>query len=61
MRPDKFPRVIAPGFDCGPIKIVPDEDLQRLADEAGPDSTAASLLKELQACRSKDRQYFAFM
>jgi hypothetical protein len=31
MRADKFPHVLAPPFDTGPIKIVPDEELQRLA------------------------------
>ena len=60
MRADKFPHVFAPPFASGPIKIVPDEELHRLADEAGPASTAASLLRELQASRAKDRQYFAF-
>jgi hypothetical protein len=39
---------------------VPDEELLRLAEEAGPDSAAASMLRELRASRSKDRQYFAF-
>jgi hypothetical protein len=57
MRADKFkfPHVLIPPLDSGPIKIVPDEELHRLADEAGPSSTAASMLRELQASRAKDR------
>jgi hypothetical protein len=60
MREGKFPHVLAPAFDSGPIKLVADEELLRLAEEAGPSSTAASMLGELRASRSMDRQYFAF-
>jgi hypothetical protein len=60
MRADKYPQLFPPSFDSGPIKVVPDEELQRLAQEAGPTSTAASMLRELKAFRAKDRQYFAF-
>jgi hypothetical protein len=60
MHAGKYPHVLTPQFDSGPIKIVPDEELLRLAEEAGPTSIAASMLKELQSSRSKDRQYFAF-
>jgi hypothetical protein len=52
--------VFALSFDSGPIKLLPDEELLRLAEEAGPNSTAAAMLRELRASRSKDRQYFAF-
>jgi hypothetical protein len=60
MRAGKYAHVFTPHFDSGPIKIVPDEELQRLAEEAGRTSTAASMLRELRASRSMDRQYFAF-
>jgi hypothetical protein len=60
MRAGKYPHVFAARFDSGPIKIVPDEELQQLAEEAGPTSIAASMLKELKSSRSKDRQYYAF-
>src|SRR5262245_13800809 len=44
--------------DC--VRLVADEDLERLAEEAGPMSTAASMLSELRFARSRDRQFFAF-
>jgi hypothetical protein len=44
MREGKFPHVLAPAFDSGPIKLMADEELLRLAEEAGPSSTAASML-----------------
>jgi hypothetical protein len=59
MRANKPPMFTSP-FDSGPIKLVPDEELLRLAEDAGPTSTAASMLRELRASRAKDRQYFAF-
>lgn len=54
------PPVFPPSSGAGPIKFVPDEELARLAEEAGPDSAAAAMLRELKASRAKDRQYFAF-
>ena len=60
MRGNKYPHMFPPPFNAGPIKVVPDEELHRLAEEAGPDSVAATMLRELQASRLKDRQYFAF-
>ena len=42
------------------VKIVPDDELERLADEAGSSSTAAALLQALKGYRAKDRQVFAF-
>jgi hypothetical protein len=60
MRAGNYPQVFAPPLNSGPIKVLPDEELQRLAEEAGPTSMAASMLRELQASRSKDRQYYAF-
>jgi hypothetical protein len=50
----------SPSFDSGPIKRVPDDELAWLAEEAGPDSAAAAILRQLKASRTKDRQYFAF-
>ena len=50
---------IAALFDSG-AKLVPDEELERLAEEAGPSSVAAAMLKELRNSRAKDRQVFAF-
>jgi hypothetical protein len=47
-------------FDGTQIKIVPEEELTRLAEEAGPSSAAVAMLRELKNSRSKDRQYFAF-
>jgi len=43
------------------IKVVPEDELARLAEEAGPSSTAAAMLRELKNSRSKDRQFFAFI
>jgi hypothetical protein len=42
------------------VKIVPDEELERLAEEAGSSSTAAAMLQALKCYRAKDRQVFAF-
>jgi hypothetical protein len=42
------------------VQIVPDEELARLAEEAGASSTAAAMLRELKSSRAKDRQFFAF-
>jgi len=39
---------------------VPDDELERLAQEAGPSSVAAAMLRELKNYRAKDRQVFAF-
>ena len=50
---------IAALFDTG-AKLVPDEELARLAEEAGPCSVAAEMLKALRNYRAKDRQVFAF-
>ena len=44
----------------GLAKLVPDEELERLAQEAGPSSVAAAMIRELKNSRSKDRQVFAF-
>jgi hypothetical protein len=44
----------------GSVKLVPDEELARLAEEAGPCSVAADMLKALKNYRAKDRQVFAF-
>jgi hypothetical protein len=37
------------------IKVVPDEELTRLYEEADPSSAAAAMLRELNNSRSKDR------
>jgi hypothetical protein len=42
------------------VKIVPDQELARLAEEAGPSSVAAEMLRALKNYRAKDRQVFAF-
>ncbi len=42
------------------LEFVSDEDLLELADEGGPGSIEAQLLKELRNDRARDRQYFAF-
>ena len=39
---------------------VPDEEVERLAREQGPDSVAARVLANLHSQRAKDRQVFAF-
>ena len=44
-------------FDTG-TKLVPDEELERLSEEAGPSSVAAAMLRELKDYRAKDRQVF---
>ena len=44
----------------GSVKLVPDEELEGLAQEAGPSSTAAAMLRQLKNYRAKDRQVFAF-
>jgi hypothetical protein len=42
------------------VKFVPDEELERLAEDAGPSSVAAEMLRALKNYRAKDRQVFAF-
>jgi len=42
------------------ITRVPEEELQRLADEEGPASPAATVLRNLAKKRAKDRQVFAW-
>ena len=42
------------------IVRVPDEELARLAQEGGPLSVEARVLRELGKRRAKDRQVFAF-
>ena len=42
------------------IVQVPDEEMERLAEEHGPGSVHAKVLAELRAQRAKDRQAFAF-
>ena len=44
----------------GFVKFVPDEELARLAEEAGPCSAAAEMLRALKTYRAKDRQVFAY-
>ena len=39
---------------------MPDDELERLAQEAGPSSVVAAMLRELKNYRAKDRQVFAF-
>ena len=39
---------------------VPDNELERLAAEGGPDSKAAHALAELRALRARDEQVFAY-
>jgi hypothetical protein len=45
---------------AGEMVRIPDEDVQRLAKEHGPESVIARVWAELQAQRAKDRQVFAF-
>jgi hypothetical protein len=47
-------------FSDASVKLVPDEELEQLAEEAGPSSAAAAMLRELKQYRAKDRQVFAF-
>jgi hypothetical protein len=47
-------------LEFGSLELVPDAELERLAGEAGPSSTAAAIIRELGMSRSKDRQVFAF-
>ena len=42
------------------ITLVSEEDLKRLADEQGPRSAAATVLRNLTKKRAKDRQVFAW-
>jgi hypothetical protein len=42
------------------MRIVPDEDLERLAVEHGPDSYQASMLSDLRQRRTKDEQVHCF-
>jgi hypothetical protein len=44
--------------DC--VELVPDEELERLAQERGPASMEAGIIQELRRLRAKDRQIFAF-
>jgi hypothetical protein len=42
------------------IERVPDEEIERLAREAGPLSAPAQVLKELRLARTRDVQAFAY-
>jgi hypothetical protein len=42
------------------IRQVSDEDLKRIADEEGPASPAATVLRNLTKKRAKDRQVFVW-
>ena len=42
------------------ITRVPDEELMRMADEEGPNSAAANILRNLRRKRAKDRQVFVW-
>jgi hypothetical protein len=42
------------------IELVCDEELEHLAEEHGPHSTAAGVLRRLRSARARDRQVFAF-
>jgi hypothetical protein len=42
------------------LDLVPDEVVERLAKEDGPQSVAAKVLADLRRERAKDRQVFAF-
>ena len=42
------------------ITQVSEEDLQRLAEEQGPRSPAATILRNLKKKRAKDRQVFVW-
>jgi hypothetical protein len=59
MRVDKQSE-IAEQFGHASVKTVPEEELERLGEEAGPSSVAAEMLRALKNYRAKDRQVFAF-
>ena len=42
------------------MQLVPDDELERLAAERGPDSLEALALDDLRKQRSQDKQVFAF-
>jgi hypothetical protein len=42
------------------LVLVPDEELQRLADERGPTSAEAQVLVQLTSQRAQDLQVYAF-
>jgi hypothetical protein len=42
------------------LEFVPDEELEHLAAEAGPESMPARILKGLRRARKRDRQVYAF-
>jgi hypothetical protein len=42
------------------VELVPDEVLERLASEAGPESVPSRMLRRLWCERARDRQVFAF-
>jgi len=60
MREGKHRQELAILSEAAAAKLLPDEELERLAEEAGPSSAAAAMLRELKDCRAKDRQVFAF-
>jgi hypothetical protein len=43
------------------MDLLPDEELERLAERDGPESLAAKALADLHAQRAKDKQVFAFL
>jgi hypothetical protein len=42
------------------MELLPDEELERLAAERGPDSLEAQTLADLRQQRAQDKQVFAF-
>ena len=42
------------------LVLVPDEELQRLAEERGPTSAEAQVLAQLSSQRAQDLQIYAF-
>jgi hypothetical protein len=42
------------------IEPITDEELARIAQEKGPSSSAATILRQLSRKRAKDRQVFAW-
>jgi hypothetical protein len=42
------------------MRLVPDQELERLATEHGPDSYQASMLSDLRRRRAKDEQVYCF-
>jgi hypothetical protein len=42
------------------MELVPDSELERLAQERGPDSLEAQTLGDLRQQRAQDKQVFAF-